>query len=590
MEDIRRVNDAGSDAKNTSFVLASWRTKRRLILRFDLTGGSAELTNTDRADEADALVEKSGPALVRTGAGTSCLASMFKSTRISFIFSIADRTYTFYFHLWLPPKFTNIIAQLGRTRKGFMGKEWDGQVPSVEVWKECLRVLKPGAFAFILCAPRQDSVSEMIQNLKEAGFVISFSSLFHCFATGFPKSGNLSKLADKRAGKEREVVDVDKSAQRPNAVQAHQEGQSGNFGLKGGGSGLITAPATLEAKALDGSYAGYQPKPAVEIVIVVMRPLAEKTYLDQALANGHGCTQLDAGRIPYEGKQPTGSGNRERGGWRPSGPNEINNAGWTGNDGNVTPPHGRFAPNLLCSDDALNDGSDHKSGAMQYKVHPTSGFGGSENDYGNNSITPVTGNHASSGSYSRYFSLDAWSAKNLPESVNRTFPFLIVPKASKSEKNAGLEGLPDKDMWNGHANQINGSGKPAKQITSKNSHATVKPIKLMSYLIAIGSRPGDVVLDPYAGTCTTGIAAALLDRRYICIEQDADGDGWCDIGRRRIAWHVEQAQAEVSEKYDPEELREARRQYYERHKGEELDVYEVVEGSGTVMGQLDMFD
>jgi hypothetical protein len=144
--------------------------------------------------------------------------------------------------------------------------------------------------------------------------------------------------------------------------------------------------------------------------------------------------------------------------------------------------------------------------------------------------------------------------------VNRTFPFLIVPKASKSEKNAGLDGLEDKEMYykDGRGNALETFCNPEHQAKSgrkppeprKNHHPTCKPIKLMSYLIAIGSRPGDAVLDPYAGTCTTGIAAALLDRRYICIEQDADGDGWCDIGERRIAWHVEQAKAEKEAQLD----------------------------------------
>jgi DNA modification methylase len=52
----------------------------------------------------------------------------------------------------------------------------------------------------------------------------------------------------------------------------------------------------------------------------------------------------------------------------------------------------------------------------------------------------------------------------------------------------------------------------------KNSHPTVKPLKLMSYLITMGSRPGDIVLDPFSGTGTTSIAAMLLKRDYVGIE------------------------------------------------------------------------
>ena len=62
----------------------------------------------------------------------------------------------------------------------------------------------------------------------------------------------------------------------------------------------ITAPATVEAKESNGSYAGYQPKPAVEIILVVMKPLNQKTYIDQALENKKGITWLDECRIPYE--------------------------------------------------------------------------------------------------------------------------------------------------------------------------------------------------------------------------------------------------------------------------------------------------
>ena len=65
----------------------------------------------------------------------------------------------------------------------------------------------------------------------------------------------------------------------------------------------ITIPATEAAKQFDGAFSGFQPKPAVEIIIVVMKPLSEKTYVDQALKNGKGVTWLGDCRIPYENTQ-----------------------------------------------------------------------------------------------------------------------------------------------------------------------------------------------------------------------------------------------------------------------------------------------
>jgi DNA modification methylase len=103
--------------------------------------------------------------------------------------------------------------------------------------------------------------------------------------------------------------------------------------------------------------------------------------------------------------------------------------------------------------------------------------------------------HNDSGSFSRYFSLDTWFDKKLqelPQEQQKTFPFLIVPKPSKSEKNKYIE----------------------------NKHPTVKPLKLMSYLITMGSREGDVILDPFAGSGTTLEAARLLNRQFVGIDKD----------------------------------------------------------------------
>ena len=75
----------------------------------------------------------------------------------------------------------------------FMGKDWDKVVIPSSHWKECLRVLKPGAFAFIMSAPRQDVLSRVIVNLQDAGFETGFSSIEWIYFTGFPKSMNIKK-------------------------------------------------------------------------------------------------------------------------------------------------------------------------------------------------------------------------------------------------------------------------------------------------------------------------------------------------------------------------------------------------------------
>ena len=82
----------------------------------------------------------------------------------------------------------------------FMNKDWDKVVVGVPIWKECLRVLKHGAFAFVMSAPRQDVLSRMITNLSDAGFNTGFTSMYWAYATGFPKAMNVAKTIDKKLG------------------------------------------------------------------------------------------------------------------------------------------------------------------------------------------------------------------------------------------------------------------------------------------------------------------------------------------------------------------------------------------------------
>jgi len=338
-----------------------------------------------------------------------------------------------------------------RVSKGFMGKEWD-VLPPVELWKEVLRVMKSGAFAFIMTTPRQDSLCQILMDLSQAGFVMGFSSIYYSYATGFPKASNMGKMVDKRFG--------------------------GKYDITNGSS------------ELEGSYAGFQPKPAVEIIIVAMKPLSEKSYIDQAMKNKKGVTWLDDCKIPTtkidekQNRKITRNknlNNKEKG-WG------MNNKDKQEDVQVVDTNKGRFPANLLVSDDSLNDGKDK-------------------------------------GSYSRYFDLDSWweeKIKKLPENVKKVFPFLITPKPSKKEKNKRCENLEEKDCQPaGLVGAINkGTEKPRQK--RNNNHPTVKPIKLMSYLITLGSREGDVILDPFMGSGTTGISAKLLNRKFIGIEMNKE--------------------------------------------------------------------
>ena len=250
----------------------------------------------------------------------------------------------------------------------FMNKGWDKVLPDVEVWKECFRVLKPGSFISVMSSPRSDVLYRMIKDLEEAGFDMSFSPILWTYHTGFPKASDTKKMLDKR------------------------------------GSDL--------GKKYEGSKLGFQPKPAIEHVIVGMKPHGQKSYIDNVL-----------------------------------------------------------------------------------------------------------------------------NFEALPDNVKKTYPFLQTPKPSKKEKDLGMTGEEketavtkmgkrcnkcNKTEMRGSGNFCECETSDWKYPTKKNTHPTVKPVKLMSYLTTLFTREGDYVLDPFMGSGTTGLSSKLLNRNFIGIELEEE--------------------------------------------------------------------
>ena len=404
----------------------------------------------------------------------------------------------------------------------FMNKDWDKAVPDIAIWEECIRVMKHGAFAFVMCSPRSDVQAEMVIKLKEAGFQVNYSPLYWCYLSGFPKAMNISKAVDRKLGYERTRV------QHSQSLSHHSEELK--YGFK---NEIITdEPLSEEAKKLDGSYAGIQMKPSVEVIIVAMKPLSEKTYVDQALKNGKGITWLDDGRIPYSDNQDFEK--RKRGTLKssPRGRNGI--YGVDRNDGIIDTDQylneaGRFPANLLVQDNALDNGIISKSGGVGGRSMHGRGEG-----YGFKPMGDASPEHPSDeGSLSRYFSLDAWYSKNieeLPDYVQRIFPFLYVPKASNNEKSEGLDIFEEQTVDDGRNKSIDNPFQRGETLR-KNIHTTVKPLKLMTYLITIGSRPGDTILDPFMGSGTTGVASKILHRNFIGFEIEKK---YFEIAKQRI--------------------------------------------------------
>jgi site-specific DNA-methyltransferase (adenine-specific) len=289
-----------------------------------------------------------------------------------------------------------------------LNQKWDYDVPSVDVWSECLRLLKPGGYLLSFAGTRTQH--KMAVNIENAGFEIR-DMIAWVYGGGMPKSTDISKVIDKVAGVDREVIGRYK---RPDGTLRNYEEWNKSNGVWSDDSRYkykkqgcpVTAPATEDAKKWNGWGTGL--RTGLEPITMARKPFKGST-IDNVLTYGTGAININDCRIEIDNKEI-----------KVNATNEIE--------------LGRFPGNLI------HDGSNEV-----LEIFPTS----------------------KEGSAARFF---------------------YCAKASKADKG------------------IN------------NIHPTVKPTKLMRYLCKLVTPPGGVVLDPFMGSGTTGVAAVLEKFKFIGIE------------------------------------------------------------------------
>jgi site-specific DNA-methyltransferase (adenine-specific) len=214
----------------------------------------------------------------------------------------------------------------------FMAKKWDYDVPSIDVWRECLRVLKPGGHMLVACGTRTQH--RMVAPIEDAGFEIR-DVITWLYGSGFPKSLDVSKAIDKEAGASREIVGVaGKSGSKRSAMASDFTG----------GEYMETAPATDAAKQWEGF--GTALKPAVEFWTLARKPLSESTVAKNVLKWGTGGINVDGCRV--EGAFESG--------WSKSGSKASENVAMSGANYAREPKpdnaQGRFPANLILDEEA----------------------------------------------------------------------------------------------------------------------------------------------------------------------------------------------------------------------------------------------
>lgn len=321
----------------------------------------------------------------------------------------------------------------------FMNKKWDYDLPSVEIWKECLRVLKPGGHMLVACGTRTQH--RMVVNVEDAGFEVR-DVITWLYAQGFPKAHDISKAIDKEF-----------SANTP------------------------------EAKQWEGWKSAL--KPACEFWTLCRKPLGESTIAKNVLKHGTGGLNIDACRVSTNGEivwkvpdcAPTNHGimifeNKPGIGSDSMFKNKGNREGT---------PLGRFPANLILDEEAA-EMLDEQSGFLPGPGNKEGYFydGGGQNTFTKNFGKGSFIKRDNGGGASRFF---------------------YCCKASPKDRGEG------------------------------NNHATCKPTKLMEYLCKLITPPGGIILDPFMGSGSTGVAAIKNGFGFYGCDRE---ESYVEIASKRI--------------------------------------------------------
>lgn len=335
---------------------------------------------------------------------------------------------------------------------GFMGKAWDAWVPPPELWREVLRVLKPGGHALVFAGSRTQDLMGM--SLRLAGFEMR-DVIQWLYGSGFPKSHDVSKALDKMGGRQYEAVPAS------GVGFMNSEGEGWNLCHN---QLIPVSEQTEEAKQWEGW--GTALKPAYEPALLVRKPLSG-TVAQNTLDYGCGGLNVDGCRI------------------------ETDEYIFTSRHANkVSQSIARFK-------------------GIESKQSKGQGFG----RWPSNII------------------LDEQASEQLEQQAGVS-RFFYTAKASKSEREAGLEDFPLKKAG-AMSGEETREDRPTNHPMRANVHPTVKPIDLMRYLIRLITPPHGTVLDPFMGSGSTGCAAALEGVSFIGIEREPE---YFAIAQQRVAY------------------------------------------------------
>ncbi len=387
---------------------------------------------------------------------------------------------------------------------GFMGKSWDssGIAYNVEVWRQCLRVLKPGGH--ILAFGGSRTWHRLAVAIEDAGFELR-DSIAWLYRSGFPKSLDVSKAIDKNAGAERNKIPATGGLHKNSSLN------DDNWSKIGNSEALMDSADAVTDDAKKWQGWGTALKPAFEPVVVGRKPLVG-TVAANVLEWGVGGLNIDGTRIATTDR--FGGGAKGSSGFAAN----YDSDGWSAGS-----ELGRWPSNVMLDEYTAGlvdqqSGFSKSTGVINRWTNGAKPFGnGAGNPY--ESVQGV----ADSGGASRFF---------------------YVAKANKRDRNEGLDELEEVTIEIGDERPSGSSWERrgrAETAPRKNFHPTVKPTDLMRNLIRLVTPLGGTVLDPFTGSGSTGKAAILEGMQFVGCELTPE---YLPIIEGRINFAVDKVKAD----------------------------------------------
>lgn len=375
---------------------------------------------------------------------------------------------------------------------GFMKQSWDAFVPGPAVWAEILRVLKPGGFLLAFAGTRTRDYLGI--SLRLAGFRIE-DSIEWLNAQGHPTRNRRAELA------------------------MEQETGAGSRGERRRAHGMVPLTGHESAGVYRGR--GTALKPAHESILVAKKPLSERNLARNLLAHGTGSLGIDACRIDSAPADGVWGASNET----VSAERMLNSSPGMTSYRSERHAKGRYPANVVlsCCGESVDEQPcpscpvaelDGQSGIRKSGANPTrrasDKFRGIYSPWkGQQQCEPARG-----------------------ESVGGASRFYFCAKASRSEREQGLEELPESPLrWSSGATNPGSFQSAGCRKVSRNPHVAVKPVELMRWLIRLAVPDGGVVLDPFAGSGTTAVAATWEGIRSVLIEREAE---YLAVSRARV--------------------------------------------------------